>query len=87
MLVLRKAVKMLWNLPEAAIISYASLFGMLMWMILWSFGISGVVASNMGSDGRWWLVVVRNQFLLENLLGEDKRSIILRVSTEEKGKI
>lgn len=58
MLVLRKAVKMLWDLPEAAKISYAFLVAMLMWMVLWSFGVSGVVASNMADGGRWWLLMV-----------------------------
>lgn len=58
MLVLRKAVKMVWELPEAAKISYAFLAAMLMWMILWSFGVSGVIASSMGDGGRWWLLVV-----------------------------
>ncbi|MCO5597915.1 hypothetical protein L7F22_052000 [Adiantum nelumboides] len=58
MLVLRKAVKMLWELPETAKVSYAFLIAMLMWMVLWSFGVSGVVASNIADGGRWWLLVI-----------------------------
>lgn len=58
MLVLRKGVKMVWDIPEATKIAYAFLATMLMWMILWSFGISGVISSSMGDSGRWWLLVV-----------------------------
>lgn len=58
MLVLQKAVKMLWNLPEVMRVAYAFVAIMLCWMGLWSFGISGVLASSMDDSARWWLLVV-----------------------------
>nr|XP_027189921.1 CTL-like protein DDB_G0274487 isoform X2 [Cicer arietinum] len=58
MLVLQKAVKMVWNLPEVMRVSYAFMFVVLLWMVLWSFGAAGVVASNLSDGGRWWLLVV-----------------------------
>eukprot|EP00249_Psilotum_nudum_P021986 c28330_g1_i1 orf=579-2120(-) len=58
MLVLRKAVKMVLDLPEAAKLSYVFVGVMLMWMTIWSFGVSGVVASSMGNGGRWWVLLV-----------------------------
>lgn len=61
MLVLQKAVKMVWNLPEVMRVSYAFMFVVLLWMALWSFGAAGVVASNLSNGGRWWLLVVRWQ--------------------------
>lgn len=64
MLVLQKAVKMVWNLPEVMRVSYAFMFVVLLWMVLWSFGAAGVVASNLSDGGRWWLLVVRWQVLL-----------------------
>jgi hypothetical protein len=64
MLVLQKAVKMVWNLPEVMRVSYVFMFAVLLWMALWSFGAAGVVASNLSDGGRWWLLVVRWQVLL-----------------------
>ncbi|KAB1221024.1 hypothetical protein CJ030_MR3G018983 [Morella rubra] len=58
MLVLQKAAKMVWSLPEVMRVAYAFMFVMLIWLGLWSFGASGVVASNMGDGGGWWLLVV-----------------------------
>ncbi|CAL9170320.1 uncharacterized protein LOC135593157 isoform X1 [Musa acuminata AAA Group] len=58
MLVLQKAVKMVWDLPEVMHVAYAFMIIMLCWMALWSFGISGVIASSMDDSGRWWLLVV-----------------------------
>ncbi|KAK7343385.1 hypothetical protein VNO77_12078 [Canavalia gladiata] len=58
MLVLQKAVKMVWNLPEVMRVAYAFMLLVLLWMALWSFGAAGVVASSMGDGGRWWLLVV-----------------------------
>lgn len=58
MLVLRKAVKMVWSLPKVMSIAYAFILVMLLWMSLWSFGAAGVVASSIGDSGRWWLLVV-----------------------------
>ncbi|KAG6474237.1 CTL-like protein DDB_G0274487 [Zingiber officinale] len=58
MLVLQKAVKMLWNLPEVMRVAYAFVAIMLCWMGLWSFGVSGVIASNMDDSARWWLLVI-----------------------------
>lgn len=64
MLVLQKAAKMVWSLPEVMRVAYAFMFVMLIWLGLWSFGASGVVASNMGDGGGWWLLVVSWQVLL-----------------------
>lgn len=64
MLVLQKAVKMVWSLPEVIRVAYAFMLVMLLWMGLWSFGAAGVVASSMDNDGRWWLLVVSWQVLL-----------------------
>lgn len=58
MLVLQKAVKMVWSLPEVMRVAYAFMFVMLLWMGLWSFGAAGVVASGRDESGRWWLLVV-----------------------------
>lgn len=58
MLVLQKAVKMVWNLPEVMRVAYVFLGIMLCWLVLWSFGVSGVVALNWDSAARWWLLVV-----------------------------
>ncbi|CAI8595694.1 unnamed protein product [Vicia faba] len=58
MLVLQKAVKMVWNLPEVLRVAYATMALVLLWMALWSFGAAGVVASSMGDGGRWWLLGV-----------------------------
>ncbi|XP_054823594.1 uncharacterized protein LOC129321729 [Prosopis cineraria] len=58
MLVLQKAVKMVWSLPEVMRLAYAFMLVLLLWMALWSFGAAGVVASSMGDGGRWWLLVV-----------------------------
>ncbi|XP_024027577.1 CTL-like protein DDB_G0274487 isoform X1 [Morus notabilis] len=57
MLVLQKAAKMVWTLPEVRRVSYAFMVVMLLWMGLWSFGAAGVVASSIDDGGRWWLLV------------------------------
>lgn len=64
MLVLQKAVKLVWNLPKVMRVAYAFMLVMLLWMAIWSFGASGVVASSIGDSGRWWLLVVSWQVLL-----------------------
>lgn len=64
MLVLLKAVKLVWNYPEVMRVACAFMMVMLMWLGLWSFGAAGVVASSMGDGGRWWLLVVSWQVLL-----------------------
>lgn len=69
MLVLRKAVNMLWELPETAKVSYVFLIAMLMWMVLWSFGVSGVIASSIADGGRWWLLMVRTLLLTLRRVG------------------
>lgn len=61
MLVLQKAVKMVWSLREVTRVAYAFMLVMLLWMVLWSFGAAGVVASGMDDSKRWWLLVVRWQ--------------------------
>ncbi|KAG8639078.1 CTL-like protein DDB_G0274487 isoform X2 [Manihot esculenta] len=58
MLVLQKAVKMVWSLPEVMRVAYAFMLVMLLWMGIWSFGAAGVVAASMEEGGRWWLLVV-----------------------------
>lgn len=58
MLVLRKALKLVWGLPKVIMVAHAFTVVMLLWMSLWSFGAAGVVASSMGDEGRWWLLVV-----------------------------
>ncbi|RYR37071.1 hypothetical protein Ahy_A09g042000 [Arachis hypogaea] len=68
MLVLQKAVKMVWNLPEVMRVAYLFMVVVLLWMALWSFGAAGVVASSIGDGGRWWLLVVSWQVLLFILL-------------------
>jgi len=64
MLVLQKAVKMVWSLPKVMGIACGFILVMLLWMSLWSFGAAGVVASSIGDSGRWWLLVVSGQVLL-----------------------
>ncbi|VFQ83439.1 unnamed protein product [Cuscuta campestris] len=58
MLVLQKAVKMVWSLPEVMGVSCAFMVAMLSWLVLWSFGVAGIVALSIGDGGRWWLLVV-----------------------------
>nr|XP_043606864.1 CTL-like protein DDB_G0274487 [Erigeron canadensis] len=58
MLVLQRAVKMVWKLPEVMRVAYAFMVLMCLWLALWSFGAAGVVASSIGDGGRWWLLVV-----------------------------
>lgn len=58
MLVLQKAVKMVWSLPEVMGVSCAFMVVMLSWLVLWSFGVAGIVALSIGDGGRWWLLVV-----------------------------
>lgn len=70
MLVLQKAVNMVWNLPDVMRIAYVFIIIMLVWMALWSFGAAGVVASSIGDGGRWWLLVVSWQVLLHVSLFE-----------------
>ncbi|KAG0456138.1 hypothetical protein HPP92_023926 [Vanilla planifolia] len=57
MLVLRKAITMVRDLPELNKLAYAFLFVMLCWMVLWSFGVSGIIASTMDERVCWWLLV------------------------------
>ncbi|KAI3885132.1 hypothetical protein MKW98_002524 [Papaver atlanticum] len=58
MLVLRKAVKMVWSLPEVLTLTGVFMMVMLLWMVIWSFGAAGVVATSIGDGGRWWLLLV-----------------------------
>ncbi|KAF9625545.1 hypothetical protein IFM89_024318 [Coptis chinensis] len=58
MLVLQKAVKLVWSLPEVLRVAYIFMFVMLLWMVIWSFGAAGVVAMSLGDGGSWWLLVV-----------------------------
>lgn len=63
MLVLQKAVKMVWNLPEVSRIAYLFMLVMLLWMVIWSFGAAGVIASSMDDGKQWWLLMVSWQVL------------------------
>ncbi|CAO2039391.1 unnamed protein product [Urochloa humidicola] len=58
MLVLQKAVRMVWELPDVMRIAYAFVLAMLCWMALWSFGISGIVAFDIPNGGQWWLLLI-----------------------------
>ncbi|XP_019096843.1 PREDICTED: uncharacterized protein LOC104766345 isoform X1 [Camelina sativa] len=58
MLILRKALKLVWGLPKVIMVAHAFTVVMLLWMSLGSFGAAGVVASNMSDEGRWWLLVI-----------------------------
>uniref|UniRef100_A0A7N0T5W9 Choline transporter-like protein n=1 Tax=Kalanchoe fedtschenkoi TaxID=63787 RepID=A0A7N0T5W9_KALFE len=60
MLVLQKAVQMVWSLPEVMRVSYAFMFIMLLWMGIWSFGVAGVVAASIGDgkSGLGWLLIL-----------------------------
>lgn len=58
MLVLQRAVKMVWNLPEVTRVASLFMLIMLLWLALWSFGAAGVVALGIGDGGLWWLLVV-----------------------------
>lgn len=58
MLVLQNSVKMVRDLPEVMRVAYAFLFIMLCWMALWSFGVSGIIASSMDDSITWWLLVI-----------------------------
>ncbi|EPS74594.1 hypothetical protein M569_00160 [Genlisea aurea] len=57
MLVLQRAVQMVWKLPE--LLRAASLFILLMllWLSLWSFGVAGILAMGIGISGSWWLLL------------------------------
>ncbi|KAI3976206.1 hypothetical protein MKX01_019152, partial [Papaver californicum] len=56
--VLRKAVKMVWSLPEVLTLTGVFMMVMLLWMVIWSFGAAGVVATSIGDGGGWWLLLV-----------------------------
>jgi len=58
MLVLQKAIEIVWNLPQVIRVSFGFMVVMLCWMVIWTFGAAGVVASSMGDSGRWWFLVV-----------------------------
>ncbi|XP_076922544.1 uncharacterized protein LOC143584354 isoform X1 [Bidens hawaiensis] len=58
MLVLQRAVMMVWKLPDVMRIACVFMVVMCLWLALWSFGAAGVVASSIGDGGRWWLLVV-----------------------------
>lgn len=60
MLVLQKAIEIVWNLPQVIRVSFGFMVVMLCWMVIWTFGAAGVVASSMGDSGRWWFLVVRS---------------------------
>lgn len=57
MLVLQKAIRMVWELPDVMRVAYAFVLVMLCWMALWSFGVSGIVAMPIPNCGQWWLVL------------------------------
>lgn len=71
MLVLQKAVRMVWELPDVTRIAYAFVLVMLCWMALWSFGVSGILAFHIPNGGQWWALLVSGQVLF----------ILYRIST------
>lgn len=68
MLVLQRSVKMVRSLPEVMGVSCAFMLVMLSWLVLWSFGVAGVVALSIGDGGRWWLLVVSWQVFALHLI-------------------
>lgn len=58
MLILQRAVNMVWSVPEVMKVSCAFMLVTLLWLALWSFGAAGVVAWSISHGGRWWLLVV-----------------------------
>ncbi|XP_028768630.1 CTL-like protein DDB_G0274487 isoform X2 [Neltuma alba] len=58
MLILQKAMKMVCSLPEVMRVAYAFMLVVLLWMAIWSFGASGVVASSLFDVGCWWLLLI-----------------------------
>ena len=64
MLVLQKAMKMVCSFPEVKRVAYAFMLVVLMWMALWSFGASGLVASSFFEVRCWWVLLVSPQVLL-----------------------
>ncbi|KAI9072630.1 hypothetical protein K1719_027934 [Acacia pycnantha] len=59
MVVLQKAMKMVCSLPEVMRVAYAFMLVVLLWMALWSFGASGIVASSLfGAAGCWWFLLI-----------------------------
>lgn len=64
MLVLQKAVRMVWELPDVIRVAYAFVLVMLCWMTLWSFGVSGIVAFGIPNGGQWWLLLVSWQVFI-----------------------
>ncbi|KAJ0981325.1 hypothetical protein J5N97_009580 [Dioscorea zingiberensis] len=58
MLVLQKAVNMVWDLPEVMRVAYAFVFVMLCWLIIWTFGVAGTISLSADDGARWWLLVV-----------------------------
>ena len=58
---------MVWKLSDVMRIACVFMIIMCLWLALWSFGASGVVASSIGDSGRWWLLVVRWPVLLTEL--------------------
>ncbi|KAM0949082.1 putative choline transporter [Dioscorea sansibarensis] len=58
MLVLQKAVKMVWELPEVMRVAYAFVLVMLCWLVIWTFGVAGTISLSADDGARWWLLVV-----------------------------
>jgi hypothetical protein len=54
---------MVWSLPEVVWVVYTFTVVMLCWLLLWSFGVAGIVALSIDVNGRWWLLVVSWQVL------------------------
>lgn len=61
MLVLQKAVKMVWELPEVMRVAYAFVFVMLCWLVIWTFGVAGTISLSADDGARWWLLLVSGQ--------------------------
>lgn len=55
--VLKKSVKIVWDLGEVMRVTYAFLVIMFLWLALWTFGVSGVLASCKGGVHGWIVVL------------------------------
>ncbi|BBN05625.1 hypothetical protein MPTK1_3g14640 [Marchantia polymorpha subsp. ruderalis] len=56
-LMIKMAATMLLGLPATIRVCYGFILAMLAWMVLWSFGVSGVVSSGMDDGARWWILL------------------------------
>lgn len=58
MLVVRKALGFVGRFPALLVFAHAAVLVLAAWLVLWSFGLSGVVARQAYELNRWWVIVV-----------------------------